>query len=89
MSIYFVDKDFINNCHHFDFRNDMHPAELACVIHSFNSCKEPHTSQRLSFLQMKAIGQTELNTSNPEEVLQLAAQKRKKRFLQAMAKLYF
>uniref|UniRef100_A0A3B4ZM93 Integrator complex subunit 8 n=1 Tax=Stegastes partitus TaxID=144197 RepID=A0A3B4ZM93_9TELE len=35
------------------------------------------------------IGQTELNTSNPEEVLQLAAQKRKKRFLQAMAKLYF
>ncbi|KAJ3609762.1 hypothetical protein NHX12_024273 [Muraenolepis orangiensis] len=31
----------------------------------------------------------ELNTSNPEEVLQLAAQKRKKRFLQAMAKLYF
>lgn len=54
-----------------------------------NSCKEPRTSQRSSFLQMKAIGQTELNTSNPEEVLQLAAQKRKKRFLQAMAKLYF
>uniref|UniRef100_A0A674NZW2 Integrator complex subunit 8 n=1 Tax=Takifugu rubripes TaxID=31033 RepID=A0A674NZW2_TAKRU len=40
-------------------------------------------------IAMKAIGQTELNTSNPEEVLQLAAQKRKKRFLQAMAKLYF
>lgn len=39
--------------------------------------------------QVKAIGQSELNTSNPEEVLQLAAQKRKKRFLQAMAKLYF
>uniref|UniRef100_A0A665TS11 INTS8 TPR repeats domain-containing protein n=1 Tax=Echeneis naucrates TaxID=173247 RepID=A0A665TS11_ECHNA len=38
---------------------------------------------------IKAIGQTELNTSNPEEVLQLAAQKRKKGFLQAMAKLYF
>ncbi|TNN31746.1 Integrator complex subunit 8 [Liparis tanakae] len=38
---------------------------------------------------IKAIGQTELNTSNPEEVLQLAAHKRKKRFLQAMAKLYF
>lgn len=38
---------------------------------------------------IKAIGQTELNSSNPEEVLQLAAQKRKKRFLQAMAKLYF
>ncbi|XP_054592406.1 integrator complex subunit 8 isoform X1 [Nothobranchius furzeri] len=38
---------------------------------------------------MKAIGQTELNSSNPEEVLQLAAQKRKKRFLQAMSKLYF
>lgn len=52
-------------------------------------CTEPHTSQRLSLFQMKAIGQTELNTSNPEEVLQLAAQKRKKRFLQAMAKLYF
>ncbi|KAG7273585.1 hypothetical protein CRUP_019831 [Coryphaenoides rupestris] len=38
---------------------------------------------------IKAIGQAELNTSNPEEVLLLAAQKRKKRFLQAMAKLYF
>uniref|UniRef100_A0AAQ5Y9A3 INTS8 TPR repeats domain-containing protein n=1 Tax=Amphiprion ocellaris TaxID=80972 RepID=A0AAQ5Y9A3_AMPOC len=40
-------------------------------------------------IAIKAIGQTELNTSNPEEVLQLAAHKRKKRFLQAMAKLYF
>uniref|UniRef100_A0A665THJ1 INTS8 TPR repeats domain-containing protein n=1 Tax=Echeneis naucrates TaxID=173247 RepID=A0A665THJ1_ECHNA len=40
-------------------------------------------------IHIKAIGQTELNTSNPEEVLQLAAQKRKKGFLQAMAKLYF
>uniref|UniRef100_A0A8C4F013 INTS8 TPR repeats domain-containing protein n=1 Tax=Dicentrarchus labrax TaxID=13489 RepID=A0A8C4F013_DICLA len=40
-------------------------------------------------IAVKAIGQAELNTSNPEEVLQLAAQKRKKRFLQAMAKLYF
>ncbi|XP_065442003.1 integrator complex subunit 8 isoform X3 [Chrysemys picta bellii] len=39
--------------------------------------------------QIKAIGQTELNASNPEEVLQLAAQRRKKKFLQAMAKLYF
>ncbi|XP_007229265.3 integrator complex subunit 8 isoform X2 [Astyanax mexicanus] len=38
---------------------------------------------------IKAIGQSELNSSNPEEVLQLAAQKRKKKFLQAMAKLYF
>ncbi|XP_063041579.1 integrator complex subunit 8 [Engraulis encrasicolus] len=38
---------------------------------------------------IKAIGQTELNASNPEDVLQLAAQKRKKKFLQAMAKLYF
>uniref|UniRef100_A0A8C8RYA9 Integrator complex subunit 8 n=2 Tax=Pelusios castaneus TaxID=367368 RepID=A0A8C8RYA9_9SAUR len=38
---------------------------------------------------IKAIGQTELNASNPEEVLQLAAQRRKKKFLQAMAKLYF
>ncbi|TRY99025.1 hypothetical protein DNTS_024573 [Danionella cerebrum] len=41
-----------------------------------------------SQVAIKAIGQTELNSSNPEEVLQLAAQKRKKRFLQAMAKLY-
>ncbi|XP_056154171.1 integrator complex subunit 8 [Lampris incognitus] len=40
-------------------------------------------------MAIKAIGQTELNASNPEEVLQLAAQKRKKKFLQAMAKLYF
>lgn len=39
--------------------------------------------------KIKAIGQTELNASNPEEVLQLAAQRRKKKFLQAMAKLYF
>ncbi|XP_073786920.1 integrator complex subunit 8 isoform X2 [Danio rerio] len=38
---------------------------------------------------IKAIGRNELNSSNPEEVMQLAAQKRKKRFLQAMAKLYF
>ncbi|XP_037658677.1 integrator complex subunit 8 isoform X5 [Choloepus didactylus] len=41
------------------------------------------------FWKIKAIGQTELNASNPEEVLQLAAQRRKKKFLQAMAKLYF
>ncbi|XP_018606035.1 integrator complex subunit 8 [Scleropages formosus] len=40
-------------------------------------------------IAIKAIGQTELNASNPEEVLQLAAQKRKKKFLQAMARLYF
>ncbi|XP_039593760.1 integrator complex subunit 8 [Polypterus senegalus] len=40
-------------------------------------------------IAIKAIGQTELNASNPEDVLQLAAQKRKKKFLQAMAKLYF
>ncbi|XP_028316486.1 integrator complex subunit 8 isoform X2 [Gouania willdenowi] len=40
-------------------------------------------------IAIKAIGQAELNSSNPEEVLLLAAQKRKKRFLQAMAKLYF
>lgn len=47
------------------------------------------TDIKLWFEQIKAIGQTELNSSNPEEVLQLAAQKRKKKFLQAMAKLYF
>ncbi|NXP08235.1 INT8 protein, partial [Thinocorus orbignyianus] len=40
-------------------------------------------------IAIKAIGQTELNASNPEEVLQFAAQRRKKKFLQAMAKLYF
>ncbi|NXN23388.1 INT8 protein, partial [Nycticryphes semicollaris] len=40
-------------------------------------------------IAIKAIGQAELNASNPEEVLQLAAQRRKKKFLQAMAKLYF
>ncbi|XP_061227028.1 integrator complex subunit 8 isoform X2 [Neopsephotus bourkii] len=40
-------------------------------------------------IAIKAIGQTELNASNPEDVLQLAAQRRKKKFLQAMAKLYF
>ncbi|XP_072007550.1 integrator complex subunit 8 isoform X2 [Engystomops pustulosus] len=40
-------------------------------------------------IAIKAIGQPELNSSNPEEVLQLAAQRRKKTFLQAMAKLYF
>ncbi|XP_063780202.1 integrator complex subunit 8 isoform X2 [Pseudophryne corroboree] len=40
-------------------------------------------------IAIKAIGQSELNASNPEEVLQLAAHRRKKTFLQAMAKLYF
>ncbi|KAL8181908.1 UNVERIFIED_CONTAM: Integrator complex subunit 8 [Gekko kuhli] len=40
-------------------------------------------------IAIKAIGQTELNASNPEEVLQLAAQRRKKKFLQTMAQLYF
>ncbi|XP_056378427.1 integrator complex subunit 8 isoform X2 [Hyla sarda] len=40
-------------------------------------------------IAIKAIGQPELNSSNPEEVLQLAAQRRKKSFLQAMGKLYF
>ncbi|XP_066122125.1 integrator complex subunit 8 isoform X3 [Saccopteryx bilineata] len=37
-------------------------------------------------IAIKAIGQTELNASNPEEVLQLAAQRRKKKFLQAMVR---
>ncbi|XP_077127052.1 integrator complex subunit 8 [Ranitomeya variabilis] len=40
-------------------------------------------------IAIKAIGQPELNSSNPEDVLQLAAHRRKKTFLQAMAKLYF
>lgn len=59
------------------------------------SLRQHHSRANIQYIthricpQIKAIGQAELNTSNPEEVLQLAAQKRKKRFLQAMAKLYF
>uniref|UniRef100_A0A672MMD7 Integrator complex subunit 8-like n=1 Tax=Sinocyclocheilus grahami TaxID=75366 RepID=A0A672MMD7_SINGR len=55
---------------------------LTCILF-----KDPISDQHN--LAIKAIGQTELNSSNPEEVLQLAAQKRKKKFLQALAKLYF
>uniref|UniRef100_A0A8C4QE96 Integrator complex subunit 8 n=1 Tax=Eptatretus burgeri TaxID=7764 RepID=A0A8C4QE96_EPTBU len=37
---------------------------------------------------MNAIGQMELNASNPESVLQLAAQKRKKGFMRSLLQLY-
>uniref|UniRef100_A0A8C1X616 INTS8 TPR repeats domain-containing protein n=1 Tax=Cyprinus carpio TaxID=7962 RepID=A0A8C1X616_CYPCA len=55
---------------------------LTCILFKEDSISDQHKA-------IKAIGQTELNSSNPEEVLQLAAQKRKKKFLQALAKLYF
>ncbi|KAH0517615.1 Integrator complex subunit 8 [Microtus ochrogaster] len=58
---------------------------LTCILLSVNVILQ----QFISVIKIKAIGQTELNASNPEEVLQLAAQRRKKKFLQAMAKLYF
>lgn len=64
----------------------MHIMKIYCFEHKLN---RHLTDIKLRFEQIKAIGQTELNSSNPEEVLQLAAQKRKKKFLQAMAKLYF
>uniref|UniRef100_A0A671MCM0 INTS8 TPR repeats domain-containing protein n=1 Tax=Sinocyclocheilus anshuiensis TaxID=1608454 RepID=A0A671MCM0_9TELE len=56
---------------------------LTCILFKEDPISDQHESA------IKAIGQTELNSSNPEEVLQLAAQKRKKKFLQALAKLYF
>uniref|UniRef100_A0A8C2H763 INTS8 TPR repeats domain-containing protein n=1 Tax=Cyprinus carpio TaxID=7962 RepID=A0A8C2H763_CYPCA len=56
---------------------------LTCILFKEDSISDQHKAA------IKAIGQTELNSSNPEEVLQLAAQKRKKKFLQALAKLYF
>uniref|UniRef100_A0A8C1RRM3 Integrator complex subunit 8 n=1 Tax=Cyprinus carpio TaxID=7962 RepID=A0A8C1RRM3_CYPCA len=61
--------------------------ELAMHAASIPALQNPISDQHESAI--KAIGQTELNSSNPEEVLQLAAQKRKKKFLQALAKLYF
>ncbi|XP_034016597.1 integrator complex subunit 8 [Thalassophryne amazonica] len=67
----------------YDYIWDITILEYLTYIHH----KRGETEKRQIAIQ--AIGQTELNTSNPEEVLQLAAQKRKKRFLQAMAKLYF
>lgn len=68
---------------YYDYIWDVTILEFLTNIHH----KRGETEKRQ--IAIKAIGQSELNTSNPEEVLQLAAQKRKKRFLQAMAKLYF
>lgn len=39
-------------------------------------------------LQIKALGQLELNTNNDPVVLQMAAQKRKGDFLRALARQY-
>ncbi|XP_078735577.1 integrator complex subunit 8 [Lampetra fluviatilis] len=58
---------------------------LEYLIHLHHKRGEADKKQ----LAVKAMGQTELNSSNPEEVLQLAAQKRKKGFLQLMGRLYF
>ncbi|XP_067282482.1 integrator complex subunit 8 isoform X3 [Pseudorasbora parva] len=67
----------------YDYIWDVTILEYLTYIHN----KRGETDKRQ--VAIKAIGQTELNSSNPEEVLQLAAQKRKKKFLQAIAKLYF
>lgn len=40
-------------------------------------------------IAVKAVGQTELEAHNLEELFQLTAQSRRKKFLQAMAKLHF
>uniref|UniRef100_A0A4W3HA15 Integrator complex subunit 8 n=1 Tax=Callorhinchus milii TaxID=7868 RepID=A0A4W3HA15_CALMI len=68
---------------YYDYIWDITILEYLTHIHH----KRGETDKRQ--IAIKAIGQSELNSSNPEEVLQLAAQKRKKKFLQAMAKLYF
>ncbi|XP_043363516.1 integrator complex subunit 8 isoform X3 [Dermochelys coriacea] len=68
---------------YYDYIWDVTILEYLTYLHH----KRGETDKRQ--IAIKAIGQTELNASNPEEILQLAAQRRKKRFLQAMAKLYF
>ncbi|XP_068942706.1 integrator complex subunit 8 isoform X2 [Petaurus breviceps papuanus] len=68
---------------YYDYIWDVTILEYLTYLHH----KRGETDKRQ--IVIKAIGQTELNISNPEEVLQLAAQRRKKKFLQAMAKLYF
>uniref|UniRef100_A0A5F8H186 Integrator complex subunit 8 n=1 Tax=Monodelphis domestica TaxID=13616 RepID=A0A5F8H186_MONDO len=68
---------------YYDYIWDVTILEYLTYLHH----KRGETDKRQ--IVIKAIGQTELNMSNPEEVLQLAAQRRKKKFLQAMAKLYF
>ncbi|KTG38689.1 hypothetical protein cypCar_00014723 [Cyprinus carpio] len=73
-----------------DSISDQHKAAVVSLKHYI--CKNIHHKRGEGDkrqVAIKAIGQTELNSSNPEEVLQLAAQKRKKKFLQALAKLYF
>ncbi|CAG5956325.1 unnamed protein product [Menidia menidia] len=65
------------------------PLSSLCLLSCCSDIHHKRGEAEKRQIAIKAIGQTELNTSNPEEVLQLAAQKRKKRFLQAMAKLYF
>lgn len=68
---------------YYDYIWDVTILEYLTYLHH----KRGETDKRQ--IAIKAIGQTELNSSNPEDVLQLAAQRRKKKFLQAMAKLYF
>uniref|UniRef100_A0A7D9NK37 Integrator complex subunit 8 n=1 Tax=Xenopus tropicalis TaxID=8364 RepID=A0A7D9NK37_XENTR len=68
---------------YYDYIWDVTILEYLTYLHH----KRGETDKRQ--IAIKAIGQTELNSSNPEEVLQLAAQRRKKKFLQSMAKLYF
>lgn len=40
------------------------------------------------FLQLKALTQLDLNSSNPEDIIQRAVQMRKRKFLRALAKQY-
>ncbi|XP_029447593.1 integrator complex subunit 8 isoform X1 [Rhinatrema bivittatum] len=68
---------------YYDYIWDVTILEYLTYLHH----KRGETDKRQ--IAIKAIGQTELNANNPEEVLQFAAQRRKKKFLQAMAKLYF
>ncbi|XP_041423173.1 integrator complex subunit 8 isoform X1 [Xenopus laevis] len=68
---------------YYDYIWDVTILEYLTYLHH----KRGETDKRQ--IAIKAIGQTELNASNPDEVLQLAAQRRKKKFLQSMAKLYF
>ena len=39
-------------------------------------------------LQMKALGQLDLNSNNPEDIIQRAIQMRKRKFLRSLAKQY-
>jgi len=57
---------------YYDYIWDVTILEYLTYLHH----KRGETDKRQ--IAIKAIGQTELNASNPEEVLQLAAQRRKK-----------